>query len=217
MKYYIYAHINEKYGVFYVGKGSNNRLNITINRNDYWKRIVNKYGFIAVVLESCKTEDEAFKREIYWIDFYKKIGQCVANISLGGDGVRVDKRWWGSKISKSLTGIKRPSGKDSKSYKDIITKEELHDLYVVKKYSTPKIADMKNVSSTMIWERLKDYGIKPRSVHARGKAILCTTNGKEYKSITEAANELGVFRENVRKVLSGKYKSTGGFNFKYKG
>ena len=217
MKYYVYAHLNGEYGVFYIGKGSRQRIHVKSSRNEFWKRIVNKYGYFASILEICESEEEAFEREIYWIDFYKKQGQCVANFSLGGDGVRVKKRWWGHKISESMKGKKRPSGKDAHAYKDVITKEELIDLYVNQKYSTIQIGQMKGVSSTMIWDRLRSHGIEPRSVHARGTAIICTTNGVEYKSITEAARELGVFRENIRKVLSGKYLSTGKYHFKYKG
>ena len=36
---------------------------------------------------------------------------------------------------------------------------------------------------------------------------------KDGKSQSEAARELGVHRENIRKVLSGKYKTTGGYTF----
>ena len=40
-------------------------------------------------------------------------------------------------------------------------------------------------------------------------------NGVVYESPKEAAKALGVFASNIRSVLNGKYKQTGGFAFKY--
>ncbi len=45
--------------------------------------------------------------------------------------------------------------------------------------------------------------------------IMCVTDGKEFASINDAAKHYNVFRENIRKVLHGKYKHTGGRLFKY--
>jgi hypothetical protein len=215
-KYYVYAHSNKEYGVFYVGKGSKDRLYKTGNRSLFWKRIANKYGYEAMIIEECETENDAFNREIYWISHYKSLGQCKANFSLGGDGVTVDKRWWGEKISKSLMGRKLPKGKDSKSYIDFIDENNLRMLYVGKNFSTVAIAKMFGVSITTVWERLKQYDIPIRTIDTRGKKIVCTTTGEEFDSITDAARSLNVFRENIRKVLSGKYKSTGGLHFQFK-
>jgi biotin operon repressor len=215
-KYYVYAHANEEHGVFYVGKGSGDRLYTTGNRNKFWKRITKKYGYEAKIIEECDTEDAAFAREIYWIAHYKSLGQCEANFSLGGDGVTVEARWWGEKISESLSGISRPKGKESKTYKDFIDENNLQKLYVNKNFSTIQISKMFGVSSTTVWERLKQYQIPIKPIDQRGKKIICTDTGEEFDSITAAARSLNLFRENIRKVLSGKYKTTGGLHFKYK-
>ena len=215
-KYYVYAHSNDKYGVFYVGKGSGKRLYTTGNRNAFWKRVVQKHGYVASILECSCTEEDSYKAEQKWIEHYKALGQCTANFTLGGDGVRVNKRWWGDKISKSLIGKKSPTGQDSKSYKDFANKETLLTLYGKQNLSVVAISKLFNVSSTTVWERLKYHNIPIRPLSERGTNIVCTTNGLEFNSITEAAKTLGVYRENVRKVLSGKYKTTGGLSFKYK-
>lgn len=215
-KYYVYAHSNEKYGVFYVGKGSEKRLYQTGNRNAFWKRVVQKYGYTASILESCCTEEDSYKSEQKWIAHYKALDQCAANFTLGGDGVRVTKRWWGDKISKSMLGKQMPSGPNSKSYKDFATKETLQSLYSAQKLSVVAISKLFNVSATTVCGRLKYHSIAIRPILERGKCIICTTNGKEFNSITEAAKTLGLHRENVRKVLAGKYKTTGGLVFKYK-
>ena len=215
-KYYVYAHSNNQYGIFYIGKGSGKRLYTVGNRSLFWKRIVKKYGYEVSIIEECVTEEDAYQREIYWIAHYKSLGQCQANFSLGGDGINIKDRWWGDKISKSMKGVKRPKGKLSKSYKDFIDDANLHDLYERQQLSITSIAKMLDVSSTTVWERLKEYGIAIRPMTERGKQITCTTTGVDFDSIKDAARVLGLHRENIRKVLSGKYKTTGGFHFKYK-
>lgn len=47
------------------------------------------------------------------------------------------------------------------------------------------------------------------------KPVRCVDTGKEYPTISSAARDNNVWRENVRKVLSGKYKSTRGLRFEY--
>lgn len=215
-KYYVYAHSNDQYGIFYVGKGNGKRLYKTGNRNTFWKNIVKKYGYEAMIIEECDSEEAAYEREIYWIAHYKSLGQCAANFSMGGDGVNIKDRWWGAKISASLVGKPSPKGKESRSYRDFIDVENLKLLYVDCGFSITAIGKMFSVSSTTVWERLKQYEIKIRPMDERGKKIVCITTSEEFDSITAAAKKLGLHRENIRKVLSGKYKATGGMNFKYK-
>jgi group I intron endonuclease len=49
----------------------------------------------------------------------------------------------------------------------------------------------------------------------RAIKIICNENGKVYGSIKSAANDLNVYGSNIRKVLIGEYKKTGGYTFKY--
>lgn len=212
MKYYVYAHKNQEYGVFYIGKGQKNRLYVTGNRSSFWKRIVKKYGYEASIIYETDCEEDAYSAEIRLIAEYKSIGQCVANMTDGGDGVRVKDRWWYDKVSKALTGKEKPKGESSKSYKDFIDKDLLDDMYSKKKYAASKIAEIFGVSVPTVMSRIRAYGIPVRSIYDRGTEIICS-NGVCYKSITEAARSLGIHRENIRKVLSGRYKTTGGYTF----
>ena len=212
-KYYVYAHKNQEYGVFYVGKGSNNRLYKTYNRSDFWKRIVNKYGYEAIILDKSDDEKNCFDLEIKWIKHFKDIGQCAANFTLGGEGVRVHKRWWNEAISKSLKGKNKKHGKDSFSYKDFADEDLLKKLYIENNLSSVKIAKILNVSYTTVLSRLALYGI---DLKEKGKKIVCLNDGLVFESITAASKHYGVYRENIRKVLSGKYKTTGNLTFIYK-
>lgn len=215
-KYYVYAHSNDKFGVFYVGKGSGKRLFTTGNRSEFWKRIVKKYGYVAQIIEETETEEQAFEREVFWIDYYKKQKQCVANFTNGGDGVRVSHRWWNNKISKALSGVKRGSGLMSKSFVNFADRETLYRLYIAESKSTIEIGKLFGISATTVYERLKFYQIEPRKVGSHRRAVVCVTTNQEFNSVKEAAQTLGVYRENINKVLNGKYKSTGGYFFKYK-
>lgn len=213
--YYVYAHKKPCGEIFYIGKGSGNRLNFKNNRSEFWKRVVKKYGFEAFIIEDGLSERESYEREVYWISHYKKHGQCCANFTNGGDGVKVDERWWGDKISKSLKGAKRPRGKESKSYKDVVTKKQLQKWYCDDGLSSVEISRICGVSPPTILERVSEYGLKKRSAGRKRVAIRCIEDGMIFSSISEAANHYQLYRENIRKVLNGEYKTTGKRHFVY--
>lgn len=213
-KFYIYAHKRRTDGrVFYVGKGCGKRIHQTGNRNVYWKNIAKKHGYEASILEERLEEIESYKKEIYWIAFYKAKGQCEANVTLGGDGVMVEKRWWYDKVSKALRGKVRARGKASHSYKEFADKDQLARDYLI--LDSISIGKKYGVSYGTVCERLKEFGLQVRNPGRRKIRIICTNDGKKYNSINEAAIAYGVFRENIRKVLYGKYKHTGGKHFDY--
>jgi hypothetical protein len=214
-KYYVYAHKRPDGHIFYVGKGRGIRQHQTGNRNLYWKRIVKKHGYESMIVEGNLTEKEAYDKEIIWIKHYKESGQCDANFTDGGDGVRVEKRWWSEAISNALKGKKRASGRESKSFKDNVTKDELTRMYVGEGLSSVDIGKITGLSYATILSRVRGYGLLPRPGGKPSIKILCTTDGNEFASINDAAKKYNLFRENIRKVLHGKYKHTGGKQFQY--
>lgn len=87
--YYIYAHLHPESGIpFYIGKGIGNRLISKKYRNDFWKKVVNKFGFEAVILENNLSEKDSFDLEKYWINRIGlfKNGGTLTNICNGGNG-----------------------------------------------------------------------------------------------------------------------------------
>ena len=88
--YYIYFHINPlKNEIFYVGKGKGKRAYSKNNRNNYWYNTTKRYGYIIDITEDGLTEQEAFEREIFYIN---KIGRkdlglgSLINMTNGGEG-----------------------------------------------------------------------------------------------------------------------------------
>lgn len=72
--------------IFYVGKGTGRRLNITRGRNPHWCNIVNKYGFSAEIVLAEVDEALAFEFEELLTE---TIGlRNLANACVGGGGTR---------------------------------------------------------------------------------------------------------------------------------
>ena len=90
--YLIYMHVKKTDKTpFYIGKGKINRAHTKKGRSKYWQNTANKYGFEVKIIENNLSEDEALKKEIYWI---KEIGRAdlnlgpLVNLTDGGEGFR---------------------------------------------------------------------------------------------------------------------------------
>lgn len=213
--YYVYRHISKKdNNTFYIGKGKNNRAFETGKgrHSKEWEKFA-ELGYSIELIETELTEDEAFFLEALYIEKYKTLGMANANVTLGGKGINVKKRWWGNKISKALVGIKRPIGKLNKSYKDNITKDELYEMYVNKGMNTTQIGELCGLSYATISKRLKKHNIDIKKAGKKSIKIKCLNDGKVFNSITSAAKHYSIHRENISKVLKGKYNHTGGYKF----
>lgn len=198
-KYYVYGHTKANGDVFYVGKGSGKRLTHIARRGRYWRHVAKKHGVNPIVLAADLTEAEAFEKEIELIAYYKSIGQCQANVSLGGNGVRVPERWWGEKISNALIGIKRRKGSDSFHYKvGVVDVYNLSELYVAQRMSTHKIAGILGVSNRLILARLREFGIPIRKPGRAAIAVIHTPDGRRFESMYQAATYYGIDPESVR-------------------
>ena len=86
--FYIYEHIRpDTNAIFYVGKGSGNRCNITQHRNPYWKNIVAKAGgFIVNKIAENLDSELAYLAEQERIDQLKRLDVKLANKTDGGEG-----------------------------------------------------------------------------------------------------------------------------------
>jgi hypothetical protein len=86
----VYFHVNPiKQEVFYVGMGGPHRPHDPGKRNNWWEKIVNKYGYDVIIIHENLSWDEACKLEMKYI---KQIGRRdlglgpLVNMTDGGDG-----------------------------------------------------------------------------------------------------------------------------------
>lgn len=88
-KFYVYVHMKKTDdSVFYVGKGCGPRFRKTQGRNQYWQRIVAKYGFVAEIVKQDLTFEEANAAEIGLIKELREQGCELCNLTDGGEGTK---------------------------------------------------------------------------------------------------------------------------------
>lgn len=122
--FHVYKVLNNVNRKIYVGKTSNIEgrwfVHINESKNKCFyplHKAIKKYGennFTISIVESYDLEEDALKREIFWIEEYKtnicKYGNEYGyNLTAGGEGISgySHTEETKNKISKSLTGIKR--------------------------------------------------------------------------------------------------------------
>lgn len=57
------------------------------------------------------------------------------------------------------------------------------------------------------------YGTRTEKTY---KPVYCVELDRTFKSLTEAAKELGLSKGNITNCCKGRYKTTGGYHFRYK-
>lgn len=91
-RFYVYR-IFDGMETVYVGKGSGGRL----------QRQMKRFGLAGEVIEECKSDDHAFKREIHWMSVLKP----TANKCAGGAGGRVNHKEVPAWIRKAEAEFRR--------------------------------------------------------------------------------------------------------------
>lgn len=204
--FYIYRHIRlDKNTPFYIGKGSGERAYQKKSRNNYWKSIA-KLGYRVDIIIKNLNQEEAFKKEIELIKFYKSFNFCEANFTNGGEG--------GCGVIKTEANIK---------YVSLIFKGTNNPMY-----GKPRSEEAKRKTS----EKVKGvnnpiYG-KPRSEEVRlkiskthkerghgCKPVKCIETGVVYQSAKHAEDALNLHATSIIMVCRGKAKHTGKLSFIY--
>lgn len=105
-----YAHYTPQGRLFYIGKGSSElRAYYMQGRNNYWQKVVNKYGKPDVqILARWDTEEEAFSHEKLLISCFRDLGHILTNLTDGGDGASGYKQTQEHKDKLSLARTGKP-------------------------------------------------------------------------------------------------------------
>ena len=84
--YYTYGHYKaDSKQLFYIGKGKGRRAHEKDSRSDYWRNIVNKYGYTVEIFAEWESEQDAFIHEKFLIECFQDLTD-LCNLTDGGDG-----------------------------------------------------------------------------------------------------------------------------------
>lgn len=171
----IYQHIRlDNNEIFYIGIGNSKRPYEKINRNSYWKNIINKVKYKVEILTNNLTWENAQEAEIQLIKLYGrkdlKTGNLV-NMTDGGEGNNNFSQDTKNKISNSLKG-------------NIISKETRNKI----SKNSAKFWKGKQLSEEHKKKLSNSHkGIHKDEKHPGSRLILCQETGIFYLTLKSAA------------------------------
>ena len=210
--WYIYTHFTKDTNeLFYIGVGTGNRINSKTSRNDYWKNIVAKHGYEAVIIFDNYTDrDEAVQEEIYLQELHKPKA-CLQY----GDGLL-------SKHSDETRAKMSNSARGNTSHLGYKHTEKTKRNISIKKTGikqTKEHIQRKIKSDTRLKMSLAKQNItadtRLKMSLAKQREIICIETGIIYKSVSHAAGDFKTSVSNISKVLKGVNKTAKKHTFKY--
>src|SRR3972149_3632616 len=162
----LYFHINTFTNeVFYIGIGSIERPYSKYDRSKWWHNIVNKYGYIVVIIHENLPWKEACELEIKYI---AQIGRAdlrkgtLVNMTDGGDGQSI-----GYKHSEET---KRKIGKSSKKFWSGPQSEEIRKRMVTSQTGKHRSEEIKNkISISNTGKKLSEETKKKIGISSTGR------------------------------------------------
>ena len=206
-----YAHYTAQGRLFYIGKGSSElRAHRMTGRNNYWNKVVKKYGKPEVqILAHWDSEKEAFSHEKLLISCFRDLGHRLTNFTDGGEGPSGLKH---SEESKAKMRIANIGNKHALGHKVSV---EARKLMGADKIGKPTSARQKAIASK----------VHKGTAHATGntnkrKWFWIGTNIITGEVISfEGSNALvaaGFQHSNVIKCINGTRKSHKGYTWQKK-
>lgn len=230
--YCVYCHTNKSNQKKYIGITGTKPERRWANGEGYKRSrhfyfAIKTYGwesFAHEILFTGLTKERACQKEKELIRLYNTNDpQFGYNISTGGEGGAagvhqtpeiIEKRrkaHIGRKVSEETRKRMSQAAKGRTFSKETLEKMRLAK--AGKKWSEETRAKMKNRPPVIKTDEMKENARKAKA--DKMKPIYCAETNKIYKSIHEAAAELGLYPTNICAVCKGKYKHTKGFHFQY--
>lgn len=223
--FYVYEHWRlDRDECFYVGKGRAGRAYSMKGRNCHHKAIVAKLSRIGSALEVKMvavglSEADAFALEIERIVFWREAGADLTNMTDGGEGISGLRH---SDETKALWSAQRKGRaipeegrlKRSATMKGVPKSKE-HAANAGRMGGIARTGKKQNAE--WVANRIKSTKANnPFFCSSRWKPVICTTNGMEFASVSEAARCFDLQKDYVSAVCRGKRSHTKGLVFKFK-
>lgn len=202
---YIYILTNKISGKQYIGKHSTDNLQDGYMGSGFIvKQIKQKYGkniFSKQIIQFCKSEEEAFERQRYWINYYNALeDEHYYNLDQGGAG------------HTGYTPSEQTRQKMSKAQKQRYNKDpENHPLRKVQMTDQIKAKISKSLTGRKLSEEQKQK-ISERTKgqkNPRAIKVECLNNHKIFNTIKQAAQWCGVDNSTLAQHLKGRTKTCG--------
>lgn len=207
-KYYVYEwYIEDTNEIFYVGKGTENRVTSMKNRNSYFKNIRKKYKCNYRILKYFKNENDAYNYELKRGLELKEIGQAKACYVLGNFKKFIDDSVLEKMKKTAFKKERTPWNKGKKmsiEYKEKCRKRTL---------GTKQSEETKKKRSNSLKNHIVTKEARKKIGLSKMKPIILinleTKEEKTYNQISNLAKELNVCQSSLcRPLKSGKvYKN----------
>ena len=200
--HYTYAHSKPDGTIFYIGKGIGRRA-YSKNRNDYWKRIVAKYGYEVQILAYWDTEKEALNHEVLLIACMKDMGIELCNLTEGGEGATGYQH--SEEHKASLKGNSYGASTWGMTFKGKKHSEESKA-----KMSYVRIGNKNKAGTTLSEESKAKISASNLGKPKFKKRVLTPEQVLEirprigYRNIAQLAREYGVGESTIRRIRDGE-------------
>lgn len=219
-KYYVYIwYFCDTQKVFYVGKGKGLRYKEKKDRNHKFLNYINKFECSSKKLYEGLSEEEAYKKEIETIAFYKSKGEASCNLTPGGDN---PPTFYGVEHPRSRKIVQLSlDGEYIKSWDCIMDVEK--SLKGCNSLIVRACKEKVNSAYGYMWvyedkyNQNAEYKYSPKTV---AKPILQYSLAgdfmKEWKSAKQVNEQLGYRRSSICSCCKGDIKTCEGYIWKYK-
>lgn len=200
--------------VKYVGKTNNvikrfqSHLASKPNNKSYcnkWISSLLKSGEKPIITVIDETENNWQQLEQYWIEQFRQWGFKLTNITKGGEGAYGSGKWNNRKVFCYT--------KDGVFIREFESQKECAEYYKTKSFNVK--SSIKRVNLFLGKYQLRSIYVPEINPYVKkisysstilhnSKSIICTTDGKIFNSITDAAKYYGILKSSISNILSGK-------------